>query len=84
MGLGFSALSFLLLADSASADLGFNSSSANLADQLSQAVFVSLGGALLALSGSTAAALTVLVLVLVVLAVLGASISQRTAVDAPR
>ena len=50
MGLGFSALSFLLLADSASADLGFNSSSANLADQLSQAVFVSLGGALLALS----------------------------------
>ena len=40
MGLGVSALSFLLLADSASADLGFNSSSANLADQLSQAVLV--------------------------------------------
>ena len=79
MGLGFSALSFLLLADSASADLGFNSSSVNLADQLSQAVFVGLGGALLALSSTPATALTVLVAVLVVLAVLGAAISPRTA-----
>ena len=78
MGLGFSALSFLLLQDSEPADLGFNSSSANLADQLSQAVFVGLGGALLALSDSTASALTVLVVVLVVLATLGAAISPRT------
>jgi MFS family permease len=79
MGLGFSALSFLLLADSASADLGFNSSSANLADQLSQAVFVTVGGALLAAVATPATALTLLVVVLAVLAGVGAAISPRTA-----
>ena len=78
MGVGYSSLSFLLLQDSAPDEVGFNSSSAQLADQLSQAVFVGLGGALLALLGSPATALTVLVVVLVALAATGALVSPRT------
>ena len=78
MGLGFSALSFLLLQESAAGEVGFNSSSAQLADQLSQAIFVGLGGALLAVLAGPADALTVLVVVLVALAVAGAVISPRT------
>ena len=54
MGLGFSALSFLLLQCSGPTEVGFNSSSAQLADQLSQAVFVGIGGALLALISTPA------------------------------
>ena len=78
MGLGFSALSFLLLQCSAPTEVGFNSSSAQLADQLSQAVFVGIGDALLALISTPAVALTVLVGVLTVLTVCGVAISPRT------
>jgi hypothetical protein len=81
MGLGFSALSFLLLQCSGPTEVGFNSSSAQLGDQLSQAVFVGIGGALLALV-PTPAALTVLMGILATLAVLGAAISPRTVVTA--
>ena len=83
MGLGFSALSFLLLQCSAPTEVGFNSSSAQLADQLSQAVFVGIGGALLALISTPAVALTVLVGVLAVLTVCGVAISSRTLRPAP-
>lgn len=83
MGLGYSSLSFLLLHDSGPTEVGFNTSSAQLADQLSQAVFVGVGGALLALLSTPAAALTVLVLVLVTLTVCGAAISPRTLRPAP-
>ena len=79
MGIGYSALSFLLLQDSEPGDVGFNSSSAQLADQLSQAVFVGLGGALLALAARPAPALAALVVVLVLLASAGATMSARTA-----
>jgi MFS family permease len=78
MGLGFSSLSYLLLHDSAPTEVGFNSSSAQLADQLSQAVFVGIGGALLALLAAPAPALTVLLVVLTALAFCGAAISPRT------
>ena len=78
MGLGFSALSFLVLQCSAPTEVGFNSSSAQLADQLSQAVFVGIGGALLALLATPAAALTVLMVVLTALTLCGAVISPRT------
>ncbi len=83
MGLGFSALSFLLLQCSAPTEVGFNSSSAQLADQLSQAVFVGIGGALLALISTPAVALTVLVGVLALLTVGGVVISPRTLRPAP-
>ena len=82
MGLGYSSLSFLLLQCSGPTEVGFNSSSAQLADQLSQAVFVGIGGALLALLATPAAALTLLVCVLTALALCGAAISPRTLVTA--
>jgi MFS family permease len=83
MGLGFSALSFLLLQCSGPTEVGFNSSSAQLADQLSQAVFVGIGGALLALISTPALALTVLVGVLALLTVCGVVISPRTVRQTP-
>jgi MFS family permease len=83
MGLGFSALSFLLLQCSGPTEVGFNSSSAQLADQLSQAVFVGIGGALLALISTPAVALTLLVGVLALLTIAGVVISPRTLRPAP-
>ncbi|MFR9804554.1 MFS transporter [Pseudonocardia sp. RS010] len=79
MGLGFSSLAALLLAGSAGADVGYHSSAAQLADQLAQAAFVGLGGALLAVLVTPAVALPVLLVVLVVLALVGAAIAPRTA-----
>ncbi|AEA25235.1 MFS transporter [Pseudonocardia dioxanivorans] len=82
MGLGFSSLSFLLLArsaDSGAGAVGFDSAAAQLTDQLSQAALVGVGGALLATTGSPATALPVLVAGLVVLAVTGTGIAGRTA-----
>ncbi len=69
----------MLLQDSAPDEVGFDSSSAQLADQLAQAIFVGLGGALLALIGSPATALSVLVVVLVILAATGALVSPAPA-----
>lgn len=77
MGLGFSSLSFLLLA--ASTEVGYDSAAAQLTDQLAQATFVGLGGTLLALLAGPAVALSVLLVVLVGLAVVGAVIAPRTA-----
>ena len=77
MGLSYSSLSFLMLAHSEQQEVGFHSSSVQLADQMSQAVFVGLGGALLAVLVPTVA-LPVLVTGLVGLAVLGLGISPRT------
>ena len=79
MGLGYSSLSALLLAGSTPDDTGYHSSAALLADQLTQATFVGLGGALLALLVSPAVALPVLVVVLAALAATGAVIAPRTA-----
>ncbi|ROR90204.1 MFS transporter [Nocardioides aurantiacus] len=77
MGLSYSSLSFLMLAHSEQQEVGFHSSSVQLADQMSQAVFVGLGGALLAVLVPTVA-LPALVAGLVGLAVLGFGISPRT------
>jgi hypothetical protein len=77
MGLGYSSLSFLLLATSD--HVGRDSAAAQLTDQLAQAVFVGLGGALLALLAGPAVALPVLLVVLVALAVVGAVTAPRTA-----
>lgn len=77
MGLSYSSLSFLMLAHSEQQEVGFHSSSVQLADQLSQAVFVGLGGALLAVLVPTVA-LPALVAGLVGLAVVGMGISPRT------
>lgn len=82
MGLGFSSLSFLMLAHSEPTDVGFHSSAVQLADQMSQAVAVGLGGALLALL-VTPTAMTTLVLALTALAVVGALLSPRTQVRDP-
>ncbi|WP_098959042.1 MFS transporter [Pseudonocardia sp. N23] len=82
MGLGFSSLSFLLLARSAESGagrVGFDSAAAQLTDQLSQATLVGVGGALLATTASPAVALPLLVAGLVVLALAGTGIAGRTA-----
>lgn len=81
MGLGFSSLSFLLLARSAEAGpgrVGSDSAAAQLTDQLSQATFVGVGGALLATTTSPAVALPLLIAGLLVLAVAGTGIAGRT------
>jgi MFS family permease len=79
MGLGFSAVAFLLLGQSTPGQVGFNSAAAQMADQLSVATMVGAGGALLALLGAPAVALPVLVASVVVLAVLGVAGAGRTA-----
>jgi MFS family permease len=71
MGLGFSSVSFLLLQQSASHETGFHSSAAQIADQLGTATLIGAGGAVLALLGTPAAALPVLIAVLVVLGLVG-------------
>jgi hypothetical protein len=78
MGLGFSSMSYLLLQQSRAGEVGFHSSAAQIADQLTTAAMIGTGGALLALLGTPAAALPVLVAVLTALAVLGTLIAGRT------
>ncbi|MBW0106650.1 MFS transporter [Pseudonocardia sp. KRD291] len=80
MGLAFSAIAYLTLAHSQTADVGAHSSSAQLLDQLSTAGFIGLGGALLALLVTPAVAMPVLLVVLVLLALTGAATAGRTAV----
>lgn len=79
MGLGFSSVSFLLLQKSEPEAVGFHSSAAQIADQLTTALMIGLGGALLALLLAPAVALAVLVAVLVGLAALGAVLAGRAA-----
>jgi MFS family permease len=78
MGLGFSSMSYLLLQQSAAGEVGFHSSAAQIADQLTTAAMIGAGGALLALLGTPAGALPVLVLVLTAMAVLGTLVAGRT------
>jgi hypothetical protein len=59
--------------------VGFNSSAAQIADQLTTALMIGAGGALLALLGSPAAALPPLIAVLAAMAVLGAALAGRAA-----
>jgi hypothetical protein len=79
MGLGFSSVSFLLLKQSAGNEVGFNSSAAQIADQLTTAVMIGLGGALLARLGTPAAALPVLLAAVTAMAALGALLAGRAA-----
>lgn len=78
MGLGFTALSALLLSEAPPAEIGRSSSAAQLTDGLAQATFVGLGGALLAVTASTAGGLGWLLVVTTGLALLGATLSGRT------
>ncbi|GAA4687812.1 MFS transporter [Nocardioides nanhaiensis] len=84
MGLGFSAISQLLLEASPPALVGANSAAAQLGDGLAQAVFVGVGGALVATAATVALGLSGLVVVVVALAALGVWVSPRTAAPAPR
>lgn len=78
MGLGFSSLSFLMLAQSDPGEFGFHTSAAQVADQLSTALLIGVGGALLGLFGSPPAALPLLLAGLVGLALTGAVVAGRT------
>jgi MFS family permease len=79
MGIGFSAVSFLLLRHSPEGEVGASSAAAQLADQLTTAALVGAGGGLLALLATPAAALTALLVPLVLLAGLGALLARRAA-----
>jgi MFS family permease len=79
MGLGFSSVSFLLLQQSGAGEVGFHSSAAQISDQLSTAILIGAGGALLALLGSPALALPFLLAMLAGLGVLGATVAGRAA-----
>jgi MFS family permease len=78
MGLGFSSLSFLLLQQSAPHETGFHTSAAQIADQLGTATLIGAGGALLALLGTPAGALPVLLVALTALALVGVLGAPRT------
>lgn len=80
MGLGFSSISYLVLAQSPEGTVGFHTSSAQIADQLVVAVAVGTGGALLALLVTPAAALPVLVAALAAVAAVGIGVAGRTQV----
>jgi len=79
MGLGYSAISYLVLARSAPGEVGFHSSAVQLADQLGTATLVGAGGALLVLLVTPAVAVPVLLVVLALLGVLGVVVAGRTA-----
>ncbi len=79
MGLGFSSVAFLLLQQSGTGEVGFHSSAAQMSDQLATAILIGAGGALLALLGSPALALPVLLAVLAGLGVVGATMAGRAA-----
>ncbi|HEY2206024.1 MAG TPA: MFS transporter [Pseudonocardia sp.] len=83
MGLCFPSVGFLLLRQSAPGELGFHTSAAQMSDQLSQATMIGIGGGLLAVLGSPARALPVLLVALVGLGVLGAVVAGRAAGGAP-
>jgi hypothetical protein len=80
MGLSFPSIAFLLLRQSAPGEIGFHTSAAQMADQLSTATMIGAGGALLALLGTPATAMPVLLAVLAALGVLGVVLAPRTAV----
>jgi MFS family permease len=77
MGLGYSSVSFLLLQQSGAREVGFHSSAAQMSEQLTTATLIGAGGALLALLGSPAHALPILLALLAALGVLGATVASR-------
>jgi MFS family permease len=77
MGVGFSAQSFLLLRHSPEGEVGASTAAAQLADQLTTAVLVGVGGGLLALLATPATALTALLVPVAALAGLGALLAPR-------
>jgi MFS family permease len=77
MGLGFSSVGFLLLKQSEQHETGFHTSAAQIADQLGTAALIGAGGATLALLGTPAAAMPVLITVLVVLGLVGVLAAPR-------
>jgi hypothetical protein len=79
MGLGFSSVSFLLLQQSEAHETGFHTSAAQIADQLGTAMLIGAGGAALALLGTPAAALPVLIAVLAALGLIGVLGAPRAA-----
>jgi MFS family permease len=79
MGLGFSSVSYLLLSLSAPGAVGFNTSAAQIADQLTTATMIGLGGALLVLLATPATALPVLLLIVAALPATGVLIAGRAA-----
>ncbi|HEY9416261.1 MAG TPA: MFS transporter, partial [Pseudonocardia sp.] len=79
MGLGFSSVSFLMLQQSEPSAVGFNSSAAQMADQLTTATMIGVGGALLALLATPAQALPVLLAILVALGGIGVAVAHRAA-----
>lgn len=79
MGIGFSAISFLVLQQSGPGDVGFNTSASQIADQLGTALLIGAGGALLGLLGAPPVALAVLLMALVAIALAGMVVAGRTA-----
>lgn len=78
MGLGSASLSALLLSGTTAGDTGFHASAAQVSDQLTTAVMIGFGGALLVVAPPPVA-LTVLVAVLTALALVGVALAGRTA-----
>ena len=79
MGLGMSSVSLLLLQQSSAGEVGFHSSAAQMSDQLTAAILIGVGGALLALLDAPVIALSMLLGVLAGLGVLGATLAGRAA-----
>jgi len=77
MGVGYSAVSYLLLHHSAVHEVGAHTAAAQVADQLTTATLVGVGGALLAVLATPAVALTVLLVPLAALALVGALLAPR-------
>ena len=73
----FAWAAYLLLHHSAVHEVGAHTAAAQVADQLTTATLVGVGGALLALLATPAAALTALLVPLAALAVLGALVAPR-------
>jgi MFS family permease len=79
MGLVFPSISFLLLRQSEPGRVGFNTSAAQVCDQLGSATLIGVGGTLLAMLGSPSAALPVLFALLAGLGLTGILVAPRSA-----
>jgi MFS family permease len=77
MGMVFPSVAFLLLHQSQPGEVGYHTSAAQMSDQLGSATMIGVGGALLALLGSPASAMPVLLAGLSVLGAAGVLIAGR-------
>jgi MFS family permease len=77
MGLTYPSVAYLLLGQSGPGEVGFHSSAAQMSDQLGSAMMIGVGGGLLALLGTPAAAMSILLVALAGLGVIGALIAGR-------